>query len=120
MDSPRNPSVAESDAAAWAEQAFLRDPISGVHISRDAPRYVPYSDGVEVEAGLLNVLRSVSDRAVGSLELAQACSDFTSRYHFSSRRANLLRPLRGLFRGRVLVVGAGCGAEARHLGESGV
>ena len=40
-------------------------------------------------------------------------------YHLSSQRANLLRPLEPLLRGRVLEVGAGCGAITRFLGECG-
>ena len=119
MGSPYHPGVAERGFDSWIGQAFTRDRISGVYVSREKECEVTYSDGDEVESRLLDVLRGAKDRAVGSPELAKACTDFPSRYHLSGRRANLLRPIAEVLRGRVLVAGAGCGAEARFLGESG-
>jgi SAM-dependent methyltransferase len=76
-----------------------------------------YSDGDEVEARLAAAVAGAGDTGTGSLELQRAILDFPSRYHLSSQRANLLRPLRDRLRGRVLEVGAGCGALTRWLGE---
>ena len=104
--------------ARWKEEAFFRDPNTGVYLPLSSQREFPYSDGDEVESRLLEVVRRASDRAVGSLELSQAIVDFPSRYHLSPQRANLLRPLAELLRGRALVVGAGCGADARFVGET--
>ncbi|MDD2987866.1 MAG: class I SAM-dependent methyltransferase [Zoogloea sp.] len=54
------------------------------------------------------------------MEIRQQIRDWPTRYHFSPRRANLLRPLLPYFEGKdVLEVGAGCGAISRFLGESG-
>ncbi len=37
----------------------------------------------------------------------------------SSQRANVLRPFENLLKGKVLEIGAGCGAISRFLGETG-
>jgi len=85
----------------------------------ERPRF-PYTDGENVEAGLLALLRATSDRSVLSPELRAAIRDWPTHYHLSPRRANLLRPLGDWLRGRaVLEVGAGCGAITRYLGECG-
>ena len=78
---------------------------------------VPYLDGSEAE--LLTVMTAAADRDTGSDELAAAVHDWPTRYHLSRSRANLLRPLRIEPGMRVLDVGAGTGAIARHLGEQG-
>ncbi len=77
-----------------------------------------YSDGDEVERRLLQLLQTCGDRSVLSSELAGKISDWPTRYYFSAKRANLLRPVAGLLRGRVLEIGAGCGAITRYLGET--
>lgn len=77
-----------------------------------------YSDGDEVEQRLERVIAGASDLAVGSTELAAHIVDWPSLYHLSPRRADLLRPLEHLLTGRVLEVGAGCGAITRFLGEA--
>lgn len=79
-----------------------------------------YSDGDEVEERLKNILADVSDLRLDSSELIAAQTDWPSRYHFSSERANLLRPFAEELRGsRVLELGCGCGAITRYLGELG-
>jgi len=77
-----------------------------------------YSDGEQVERGLLEVLQGCTDRSSLSPELASKIHDWPSRYYFSARRASLLRPFASLLGGRVLEVGAGCGALSRYLGET--
>jgi SAM-dependent methyltransferase len=78
-----------------------------------------YTDGDEFEERLGAILRSATDLSVFSEELARSISDWGTQYHLSALRANLLRPLRRLVTGRVLEIGAGCGAVTRFLGECG-
>ena len=77
-----------------------------------------YSDGEAVEERLFQLVAECSDRSVLSAELAARITDWPTRYYFSSRRANLMRPLVSLLRGDVLEIGAGCGAISRYLGET--
>lgn len=78
-----------------------------------------YTDGAEAEKNILEILMGVSDLSVDSRELAANISDWPTEYHFNARRANLLRPISDLFQGRVLEIGAGCGAISRFAGECG-
>jgi SAM-dependent methyltransferase len=78
-----------------------------------------YSDGDTTEDGLLALMRRASDRSLHSPELAAGAVDWPTRYHLSPARANLLRPLAHLLRGRTLEVGSGCGELTRYLGELG-
>jgi O-antigen biosynthesis protein len=80
---------------------------------------LPFSDGDDVENRLLQLLREAGDLSCGSPELAAAVCDWPSHYHLSPQRADLLRPIRHLFAGPVLEIGAGCGALTRYLGETG-
>ncbi len=80
-------------------------------------REVDYADGSEDE--ILDILEEASDRSTASDELADHIRDWPTRYHLSRRRANLLRPLRLGPGVRVLDVGAGTGALARHVAETG-
>src|SRR5687768_17365235 len=78
-----------------------------------------YSDGQEVEDGILATLKGTTDLSVGSPELAARIVDWPTEYHFSDARANLLRHLPLGPGVRVLELGAGCGALTRFLGERG-
>lgn len=78
-----------------------------------------YSDGEAVEAGLLRIVLAATDRSTISPELARNIVDWPTKYHLSPLRANLLRPLAPHLKGRILEIGAGCGAITRFLGESG-
>jgi hypothetical protein len=73
------------------------------------------SDGERIHS----ILASVKDRSVHSLELEGAIKDWTTYYHLSSQRSVFLRSIRHLFQGRVLEIGAECGALTRFLGETG-
>ena len=80
---------------------------------------IAYSDGVDSERYLADVLASAQDVSSTSAELEKNIRDWPSEYHLSSKRANLLRGLdlpRGI---DVLELGCGCGAITRYLGEEG-
>ncbi len=74
-----------------------------------------YADGAEHE--LFELITSVEDRSVGSLELRALIHDWPTRYHLTHRRGELLRPLTFAPGARVLEIGAGAGAITRWLGE---
>ncbi len=78
---------------------------------------VDYADGSEDP--VLEILEEADDRSTASDELARHISDWPTRYHLSRQRANLLRPLNLGPGARVLDVGAGTGAIARHVAETG-
>lgn len=96
---------------------FVRDQ-AGVW---QAPRAKPfdYSDGDATEE---RIYRSVADAAntdVYSQELVSRINDWPSEYHFSPRRANLIRLLDLGTDHRVLELGCGCGAITKALAETG-
>ncbi|WP_122425748.1 glycosyltransferase [Pseudomonas viridiflava] len=78
-----------------------------------------YSDGDEHEERLADIVRQAQDLSVLSTELGQHCTDWVSLYHLGRARGNLLRPFEHCLTGRVLEIGAGCGAISRYLGECG-
>lgn len=80
---------------------------------------IAYSDGDSAETELAKIIREADDVSVLSDELPQHCSDWAKLYHLSATRANILRPFEHLLKGRVLEIGAGCGAISRYLGEAG-
>jgi len=85
----------------------------GLHLLSDAG--IHYLDGSETK--LLKVLQHTDDLSSTSDELAGKASSWPERYHLSSDRANLLRPLDLRPSDTVLEIGAGCGAITRYLGE---
>lgn len=78
-----------------------------------------YSDGEEFEHSIKEIIASASDKSLFSAELRQAIWDWRSSCHLSPVRANILRPLEAICRGRVLELGSGCGIITRYLGELG-
>ena len=86
------------------------------------PDYVSinYSDGDAVENRIAEIITNTHDVSLASDELAANCVDWTTTYHFSRARANILRPFTHLLRGKVLEIGAGCGAITRFLGEQNI
>lgn len=81
---------------------------------------IAYSDGDEMENRILGVLRDTYDVSILSPELKAKCNDWTTSYHFSRLRPNILRPFSDRLKGAdVLEIGAGCGAISRFLGEVG-
>jgi len=81
---------------------------------------IAYSDGVEVEQRIGEIITNAKDLSILSDELRQHCTDWPSRYHLDGSRANILRPFETeLGRGDILEIGAGCGAITRFLAECG-
>jgi len=79
-----------------------------------------YSDGDEEENYLISLFTNANNLATGSQELAAGIRDWSSLYHLSPMRANLIRPFATALAGKsVLEIGSGCGAITRFLGESG-
>lgn len=78
-----------------------------------------YSDGDESEERLAAIVREARDLSLLSGELSRHCTDWITLYHLGRARGNILRPFEHLLTGRVLEVGAGCGAITRYLGECG-
>ena len=78
-----------------------------------------YSDGDENEERLARIVRDARDLSVLSSELSRHCTDWATLYHLGRARGNILRPFEHVLSGRVLEIGAGCGAITRYLGECG-
>lgn len=76
-----------------------------------------YSEGSEAEEYLRACFESVDDLSVDSMQLQEKIRDWSSEYHLSPARANLVRPLRLDGMENVLELGCGCGAITRYLGE---
>lgn len=91
----------------------------GCWIARSGAGDFAYSDGDEVERRIYETVRSAGDLSSVSVELAKKITDWPSKYHLSALRGNLLRPFSHRLNGRVLEIGAGCGAITRFLGECG-
>lgn len=78
-----------------------------------------YTDGADFELEIERIIAQAQDRSLFSRELVGAIWDWRSACHLSPVRANILRPLEALCRGRVLELGSGCGIITRYLGELG-
>lgn len=74
----------------------------------------------EVILNLLEIVQCANDISMTSSELRQQAQEsWPIMYHLHARRANLLRPVQHHLTGKVLEIGAGCGAITRFLGEVG-
>lgn len=73
-----------------------------------------YADGSE--AHLLDLMQAVGDRSSASAELPALATDWATTYHLSPSRWTLVDTL-DLEPGRVLELGAGCGAVTTRLAE---
>ncbi|HSI45940.1 MAG TPA: tetratricopeptide repeat protein [Methylophilus sp.] len=79
-----------------------------------------YQDAGNAEQRLYDIIRQAKDRSVFSGELSAKATDWASYYHLTSQRANLVRPFaEKIAGGKILELGAGCGAVTRFLGELG-
>jgi GT2 family glycosyltransferase/2-polyprenyl-3-methyl-5-hydroxy-6-metoxy-1,4-benzoquinol methylase len=87
--------------------------------SRSDYHDISYSDGDYEEKKLAKIVASATDLSVFSSELRNQCVDWQTLYHLSSQRGNILRPFQDKLKGKVLEIGAGCGAITRFLGENG-
>lgn len=90
----------------------------GILFPTDRPE-MNHSEESGVEKRILDQISSAKDVSSLSVELRNRISDNDTLYQFSPRRSNLLRPLAGLMRGRILEIGSGFGSITRFLGESG-
>lgn len=100
------------------ETRYFKDPDTGV-FRWEGFDGLRYSDGSQTESAILEIVRSCSNLRVGSEELLSQIKDWPTEYHFSTARANLLRPFDIGEGNHVLELGCGCGALTRYLGESG-
>ena len=105
-------------AATGMDARYVHAAEAGLWVRPGAAPDWSYSDGDDVERALLAAVESCADRSTLSPELAALIQDWPTRYYFSARRSCLLRPFASLLGGRVLEVGAGCGALSRYLGET--
>jgi 2-polyprenyl-3-methyl-5-hydroxy-6-metoxy-1,4-benzoquinol methylase len=98
---------------------YQLDPASGLW-ARPGYGGIPYTDGIEIENHLYELVQSAQDRSVLSSDMRALCTDWVTTYHFSGVRANLLRPFEAELKGATtLEIGAGCGAITRYLAEAG-
>src|SRR5436305_8587745 len=78
---------------------------------------IEYSDGAEVESGLLELVRRARDLGSDTAPGVERYGEWPVEYHLSPERGNLVRHLD--FSGLdVLELGAGMGAVSRRLAES--
>jgi SAM-dependent methyltransferase len=78
---------------------------------------IGYSEGAEAEEYLDAVLRGARDLGTRSGELEAHIKDWSSEYHLTRKRAQLLSGFDFDRKLKVLEVGCGCGAITRALGE---
>ncbi len=89
-------------------------------VFRSTSRTIGYSEGSRAEEYLRRVFATATDLSSNSADLNRAIRDWSSEYHLSSTRANILRCLDLKEVGNGLELGCGCGAITRYLGELGL
>lgn len=82
-------------------------------------KVISYSDGEKSEQYTFDSFKNAKDNSIFSMELFNRIRDWSSEYHLTTYRANILRPLDIKKEHRILEIGAGCGAITRYLGETG-
>lgn len=85
----------------------------------DSSEPFAYSEGDEAEEYLRACFDCAEDLSVNSVQLQANIKDWSSEYHLSPARANLIRSIRLEGKKNVLELGSGCGAVTRYLGEQG-
>jgi len=78
-----------------------------------------YSDGTAKEKYIFDTLKSSEDNSIFSPYLHSKIRDWSSEYHFTSMRQNILRPIKIQQNWNILEIGGGCGAITRYLVETG-
>lgn len=77
-----------------------------------------YSDSDAAENEILEILKAAEDKSSCSAELESKIHNWTTKYHLSILRSNIIRSLDFISpESRILEIGAGCGAVTRFLGE---
>ncbi len=99
-------------------QSFIKSENIPLWIPKKVQKHFEYSDETEDEQYLLECIRTTDDLSNQSSELVSQVRAWSSEYHFSLRRSNLLRPLKLNKNHSILELGAGCGAITRYLGET--
>jgi GT2 family glycosyltransferase/SAM-dependent methyltransferase len=84
---------------------------------RPSTHSIAFSDGDSQEEFLREIFSSSEDRSTSSETLRGAIRDWSSEYHLSPLRYNLLRGFTLTKGSKVLEIGCGCGAITRYLGE---
>ncbi len=97
------------------ELAF--DEKNRVYLNPD--KVISYSDGERSEQYTFDSFKNSKDTSIFSMELFERIQDWSSEYHLTTYRANIVRPLNIKKEHRILEIGAGCGAITRYLGETG-
>ncbi|WP_253306291.1 class I SAM-dependent methyltransferase [unidentified bacterial endosymbiont] len=111
--------VREERQAVFLETHYSFNQQHQFWINANAPPF-GYSDGEAIEQQLLEIVQQANDVSITSSELRQRAQEsWPLMYHLHARRANLLRPVQQHLTGKVLEIGAGCGAITRFLGEVG-
>ena len=80
---------------------------------------IDYSDGEKNEQYIYDALKKSDDNSIFSEFLYNQIRDWSSEYHFSTYRSNIVRALEIEPHYKVLEIGSGCGAITRYLGETG-
>jgi hypothetical protein len=83
----------------------------------DRAGQLAYSDGDGPEDRLLAHVLALERDEDADLACEALVQDWPSQYHCDPARRNLLRPVAHLIRGRVLEIGAGCGALTGFLAD---
>lgn len=78
-----------------------------------------YSDGNDFEQELYDLISFAQDKSLFSKALTDRIVNWPTFCHLSPVRANLLRPVSAILKGKVLEMGSGCGILTRYLGEIG-
>lgn len=89
----------------------------GVYLNPNAT--IDYSDGNENEDYVYSTLKNSEDNSIFSPILLKKVKNWSSEYHFSPYRCNILRPINIDKSWSVLEIGGGCGSITRYLAETG-
>ena len=89
----------------------------GIFVNPD--NIIDYSDGEKNEQYIYDSLKNSNDNSIFSSFLHKQIRDWSSEYHFSTYRSNIVRTLPIEKHHNILEIGSGCGAITRYLGETG-